>query len=219
MTQPLIEELSQAVIDCDPEKAEAVSRLVLKEGVDSSQAMIDGAVKGIRKVGELFGEGTYFLPELMMATQAVSKARAVLEPDILKQSKNLPTAGSILMGAVQGDLHDIGYRIVAAYLRAEGFEVTDLGKDAQVSAFVQKAKELDPDIIGLSALLTVTMPFLETTAKALREAGVSGKIIIGGAPVTQEFADEIGVSYAENAAEACIVCRKLMEGKNETQAH
>lgn len=213
MAQPLIEELGRAVVDCDPEKAEAISKLILEEGIDPYQALMDGAVKGVRKVGELFGEGTYFLPELMMATEAMNKARVILEPDILKQRKTLPTAGSVLIGTVQGDLHDIGHGIVAALLRAEGFEIVDLGKDVSASVFVQKAKEHTPDIIGLSALLTVTMPFMEFTTKALREANVPAKIIIGGAPVTQAFADKIGVSYAENATEACVVCRELMEGR------
>lgn len=212
MTQLLVEQLREAVIECDPEKAESICQSILEEEVDSYQALVDGAVKGIRKVGELFAEGTYFLPELMMATEAMSTARAILEPDIVKREKALPTAGSIMIGTVQGDLHDIGQGIVAALLRAQGYSVVELGTNVQVPVFVQKAKELKPDIIGLSALLTVTMPFMQFTTEALRQADVPAQVIIGGAPVTQEFADKIGAAYAENATEACVVCGKLMEG-------
>ena len=213
MSQILVEELRRAVTQYDPERAETVSRSILEEGVDSYQALMDGAVAGIREVGESFAQGACFLPELMMAAEAMNQARSILEPDIVKRRKTLPTVGSILIGTVQGDLHDIGHGIVAALLRAEGFNVVDIGKDVHVPVFVQKAKELNPDIIGLSALLTVTMPFIEFTTKALREANVPAKIICGGAPVTQEFADKVGIAYAENASEACVVCRKLMEGR------
>jgi 5-methyltetrahydrofolate--homocysteine methyltransferase len=110
-------------------------------------------------------------------------------------------------------MHSIGHGIVAALLRADGFSVADIGIDVHIPVWVQKAKEANPDIIGMSALLTVTMPFMEFITKALREASVPAKIIIGGAPVTREYADKIGVAYAENAAEACLVCRKLVEGR------
>jgi methanogenic corrinoid protein MtbC1 len=211
MSQLLIKELREAVVNCEPEKAEAISKSILDEGIDPYQALIDGAVKGIREVGEMFQEGTYFLPELMMAAEAMNEARAILEPEIRKGEKVLPTAGSVLIGTVQGDLHDIGHGIVAALLRAEGFNVVDVGKDVPVPVFVQKAIELKPDIVGLSALLTVTMPFIDFTTRALREADVSAAIICGGAPVTPEFAERIGIAYAENAPEACVACRELME--------
>jgi len=162
-----------------------------------------GLVPGIRKVGELFESGEYFLPELLISGEAMKAGVEQLRP-VLSQS-DAPAAGKYLIGTVEGDVHDLGKNIVIMMLEANGWEVTDLGIDVSPEQFCKAVEEGDFDIVGMSALLTFTAPKLDETIKALQSAGLRRKIkvMIGGAPTRQDYADEIGAdAYAKNAAEA-----------------
>lgn len=209
MTENRIESLRKAVIEGEVELVKEICNKILEEGGDSYSALMNGGVKGIQEVGNLFEQEEYFLPELMIAAEAMNQAREILEPDITQN--NVETVGSIMIGTVEHDVHDVGKKIVIAMLRATGFRVVDIGNDVPPSTFVEKAKEIKPDIVGMSALLTVTLTHAERTAKALKEAQIPSKIILGGAPVTKEYADSIGVYYAENASEASRVCLSMLE--------
>lgn len=211
MSQNRIDELRKAVVEIDTDKVESICSCIIEEGVDPQLALTEGAIKGLQEVGALFEKDVYALPELMLSVEVMNAARDILEPEILKANKTMEKTGTILMGTVAHDIHDIGKKIVSAMLRAVGFQVIDVGNNISPAKFVEHAKEIKPDIIGMSALLTTTMPYADETAKALREAGIKARLILGGAPVTKEYADKIGVAFAENAGEACRVCSRLMK--------
>jgi trimethylamine corrinoid protein len=160
--------------------------------------MQKGFVKGIQEIGELFESGEVFLPELMMAADAMAGATEVTNAAL--EGGAAETKGKIVVGTVQGDVHDIGKAIVIAYLKANGYEVTDLGRDVAAGSFIDKAKELGADVIGMSALLTTTMEEQKKVVKVIKDEGLSFKTVVGGAPCTQRWADQIGAdAYAEDA--------------------
>ena len=160
--------------------------------------MQQGFVKGIQEVGDLFESGEVFLPELMMSADAMAGATEVTNAAL--EGEAAEAKGIIVLGTVQGDVHDIGKAIVIAYLKANGYEVTDLGRDVSAETFIEKAKELDADVIGMSALLTTTMEEQKKVIKAVKEQGLAHKTVVGGAPCTQRWADQIGAdAYAEDA--------------------
>ena len=163
------------------------------------------------EVGRLYEAGEYFVPELLLAARATKEVFKVIRPLLARQGAQ-PT-GRVVLGTVQGDLHDIGKNLVAAMLEGSGFEVIDLGVSVSADKFVSTIREKQPDIVGLSALLTTTMPAMKATLEGLRSAGVRDhvKVMIGGAPVTQTYADAIGAdAYGENAAHAVDVARRLV---------
>jgi trimethylamine corrinoid protein len=160
--------------------------------------MQNGFVKGIQEVGELFESGEVFLPELMMSADAMAGATEVTNAAL--EGEAAAAKGRIVMGTVQGDVHDIGKAIVIAYLKANGYEVSDLGRDVPAATFLARAAEEHADVIGMSALLTTTMEEQRKVAKTVRDEGLPYKIVVGGAPCTQRWADQIGAdAYAEDA--------------------
>lgn len=193
---------------------EEVARLVqraLDEGLTPQQILNDGLLAGMEVVGRDFKNGDLFVPEVLIAARAMHAGMNVLRP-LLVQS-DVPTAGKYVIGTVQGDLHDIGKNLVKMMLEGAGFEVVDLGVDVAPSTFVEAVRKHQPRIVGMSALLTTTMVNMKATIKALEEAGLreSAKIMVGGAPVTAAFAQEIGAdAYAPDAPTAVEVARQLV---------
>jgi trimethylamine corrinoid protein len=210
-TESIFEEACRAMIGIDAAKAVEVAKRGLAEGVDPAELLHQGFIPGITQVGELFEKGKLFLPELIQAADAMQKAVNVLNTAMPESSGN--NAASVLIGTVEGDIHDIGKTIVVSLFKANGFKVFDLGRDVSIERFIEEAQKNNVDIIGTSALLTTTMGEQQRLEEALQEAGLKGKIktMIGGAPVTQSWADSIGAdAYAENAAEAVSKARELL---------
>jgi len=206
-------ELRRTVVSYDVEGAMLAAKKAVEVGVDPLKAIEDGLAQGIREVGNKFGKGEIFLPELVMAAEAMKKALEVLEPELKRKKKERKTLGRVLLGTVAGDIHSIGKTIVAAMLTANGFEVYDLGEDVPTERFVEKVRELKPDLLGLSALLTTTLPAQEVVIETLKREGLRKtlKVIIGGAPASKEWAEKIGADgYGANAVEAVQVSKKLL---------
>jgi len=205
--------MAQSVIDGEAEEAAALAAEGLKQGLSPTDILDKGFVKGIEEVGDLFGRGEFFLPELVQGAEAMKAAVAVLRPELDKSKEGRKVAGKAVAGTVAGDIHEIGKTIVCSMLSAAGFEVTDLGPDVSVETFIAKVKELKPDLLLLSALLTTTMPNQQKTIQALKDAGLREqvKVMIGGAPTTRAWADEIGADgYAEDAIEAVAAAKQLV---------
>ncbi len=211
--EKLLEEIQTAVLEGEIEEGEALARKVLEEGLDPLEAIEKGFVLGINRVGALYEEGEMFLPELVAAAEVMKEALAVLEPEMLKTKQARKILGKVLIGSVAHDIHDIGKDIVASMLTAAGFEVHNLGIDVPGDTFVAKVRELEPDILGMSALLTTTMPEQQNVIEVLREEGLRKgvKVMVGGAPVNREWAEAIGADgFAEDAVEAVKVAKTLV---------
>ncbi len=188
-----------------------VSRGV-SEGIDPMQIINEGLTVGLRKVGDLFAEEEIFLPELVLAGKIVTEATEKIKSKMV-EGQNLEKKGLFLISTVSGDVHDIGKNLVALLLSASGYQVEDLGKDVLTETIVEKVNELNPNIVGLSSLLSTTMPAQKDVIEALEKAGIRDKvkIMVGGAPVTRAWAEEIGADgYAENASEAVNEADKLI---------
>ncbi len=208
-----LSKLSTAVIEGNLEVMEDFTRQALDEGKEAQEVLNDGLMPGMDHVGVEFKAGNMFVPEVLRSARAMQASMNILRP-ILAES-GIELAGKVLLGTVKGDLHDIGKNLVAMMCEGAGFEVKDLGKDVEPDTFVEEVKNFEPDVLGMSALLTTTMRAMEHTIKSLEEAGVRDqvKIIIGGAPVTQSFSDQIGADgYASNAASAAELAKKLISG-------
>jgi corrinoid protein of di/trimethylamine methyltransferase len=206
----LFEKMTQAVIDGFPDIARELAEQALGGGVDPLEAIDQGFKPGMDVVGEGFARGELFIPDLMMSGEAMKVAIATLEPELLKRKQQRQVLGKVVMGTVQGDIHEIGKTLVATMLSASGFEVHDLGVDVSSQQFVDSVREVGADVVGLSALLTTTILNQEAVILNLKEAGLRDqvKVIIGGVPASQEWADEIGADgYAENATEAVEVVK------------
>jgi 5-methyltetrahydrofolate--homocysteine methyltransferase len=206
--------LSQAIVEGNGDETPELTREVLKTGATPQEIISQGLQPAMGIVGEKYSSGEYFLPDMLMAARAMNNALEILKP-MLADTK-IPTLGTIVLGTVKGDIHDIGKNIVATFLKGIGFNVIDLGEDVPDEKFIEAVKENQADILGLCALLTTTMPSLSTVIKALEEAGLRStvKVIVGGAPVTQDYADHIGAdAYAANGGDAARVCRELVEAK------
>ena len=198
MAEGIYQEAADSIINADRAAAEDVATRALDSGIAPADIMQNGFVKGIQEVGELFESGEVFLPELMMSADAMAGATEVTNAAL--EGEAAEAKGIIVLGTVQGDVHDIGKAIVIAYLKANGYEVTDLGRDVSADTFVTKAKEMNADIIGMSALLTTTMEEQRKVIKMVKEGGLPYKTVVGGAPCTQRWADQIGAdAYAEDA--------------------
>ena len=210
----LFEEMTNAVIAGIPDKARELANEVLRAGIDPLEAIQQGFRPGMDVVGEGFAKGELFIPDLMMSSKAMQEGIAVLEPELLKRKQELKTLGKVVIGTVQGDIHEIGKTLVATMLSANGFQVHDLGVDVSPQQFVDAVREVDADVVGLSALLTTTMLNQEAVILTLKEAGLRDqvKVIIGGVPTSPEWASEIGAdAYAENATEAVEVIKGLVQ--------
>jgi methanogenic corrinoid protein MtbC1 len=205
-------EMSAAVVDGNTERARALARLVLSSGADVLAAIENGFAQGVRRVGELWEEGDYFLPELIQGAEAMKAAMELLRPALGAERSGKAARGRVVIGTVRGDLHDIGKGLVATLLSANGFEVHDLGNDVAVESFVARARETEADIVAASALLTTTMLVQRDLAVAIAEARLPKRprLLIGGAPTTPEWAAEIGASHAENAHRAVTAAEGLL---------
>jgi corrinoid protein of di/trimethylamine methyltransferase len=213
MTEDLFAAMRQSVIDGDADAAAELARQALAAGVDPLAAIDEGFVPGINHVGEEFRCGDMFLPDMMLAARAMQKAIAVLEPEMLARSSVRKVLGRVVIGTAKGDIHEIGKNLVGMMLTASGFEVHDLGVDVPPERFVEKVREVDANVIGISALLTTTMVGQRAVIAALADAGLRDrvKVIVGGAPVTRAWAEEIGADgYGEDAVGAVRVVRTLV---------
>jgi 5-methyltetrahydrofolate--homocysteine methyltransferase len=203
--------LADAVISGNQNKAVELTKQALAEKTPPEQVLQQGLVAGMDVVGQKFKCNEFYVPEVLIAARAMKMAMEVLQP-VLAASGVKPLATAVL-GTVKGDLHDIGKNLVVMMLRGAGFNVVDLGVDVEPAKFVQAAKDNNASVIGLSALLTTTMPMMESVVAEAKKAGIAGtKIMIGGAPVTQDYATKIGADgYAPDAASAVDVARKLVK--------
>jgi trimethylamine corrinoid protein len=212
MSEEVMSRLVNTVASYDVEGAVQAAEEALAAGIDPVEAIEDGLAKGIRIVGDKFGAREVFLPELMVAVEAMRQAMAILEPAMTEKAKaRKKSMGTVMIGTVQGDIHDIGKSLVSAMLTVAGFDVIDLGSDVPVGIFVQKAKEFQPDVIGMSALMTTSMLKMETVINALQREGLNTAVIIGGAPTSKAWAEQIGAAgHGGDAMEAVEITKKLM---------
>ena len=201
--------LADAVIKGDQSTAVEITKAALEEGTPPKSVLNDGLIAGMDVIGGRFKKNEVYIPEVLIAARAMKMAMEFLEPELVKAG--VKPIGKCLIGTVQGDLHDIGKNLVAMMLKGAGFEVIDLGVDVEPDKFVEQVKAQSVQVVGMSALLTTTMPGMEKAIKALKDAGVSAKIMIGGAPVTQGYADKIGADgYAADAASAVDIAKSLV---------
>jgi 5-methyltetrahydrofolate--homocysteine methyltransferase len=206
-----LDTLREAIVNGNQASAVEVAREAIAEGFDPKELIDSTMIPAMDEVGRLFEEEEYFVPELLLAARAMKGALEFLRP--LLAERGAEPVGRVVIGTVKGDLHDIGKNLVGSMLEGGGFEVVDLGTDVTPAQFASAVKEREANLVGLSALLTVTMPSMKATVEALREAGVRDrvKVLIGGAPLTPEFAAEIEADgYAENAAAAVRMAREFV---------
>ncbi len=206
-----LKKLSEAIIGGDAQSARAVTEKALSEGVDPVKIVHDYMVPAMNEVGQRFDCNEYFVPELLLSARAMKSCLELLRPKLA--SGGVKAAGRVVIGTVKGDLHDIGKNLVAAMLEGGGFDVIDLGVNVSPEKFVDAVKNMDANIVAMSALLTTTMPAMKTTIDALKSAGLRDKVrvLVGGAPITQKFAEDIGADgYSENAPGAVALARKLL---------
>jgi corrinoid protein of di/trimethylamine methyltransferase len=209
----LIDSLTQAVIAGDPEGAAELARQALAEGLDPLEVINRGLVPGIQYTGEQFAAGEMFLPDLMLAAEAMQRAIHLLEPEMARRGTRRQVLGRVVIGTIQGDIHEIGKNLVATLLSASGFEVYDLGVDVPPLRFAEKARQVGADIVGVSALLTTTMVRQKEVIEALEELGLrpAVRVMVGGAPVTRRWAEQIGADgFSEDALGAVQVAKKLV---------
>ncbi len=207
----MAKQLYDAILNGDAKASAAVTRDALASGVEPMELITGYMIPAMDEVGKRFECEEYFVPELLLSGRAMKASMELLRP--LLAQKGVEPVGRVVIGTVKGDLHDIGKNLVASMLEGGGFEVIDLGADVAPEAFVAKAKEKNATVVALSALLTVTMNSMRTTIQAFETAGLRKqvKVMVGGAPVTQQFADEIGADgFSENASTAVAVARRLV---------
>jgi len=201
--------LADAIIKGDQNTAVEITKAALAEGTAPKTVLNDGLIAGMDVIGVRFKKNEVYIPEVLIAARAMKMAMEFLEPELIKAG--VKPIARFMIGTVQGDLHDIGKNLVAMMLKGAGFDVVDIGIDVSIEKFVEQAKTSGATLIGMSALLTTTMPALEKTLSALKDAGVTAKILVGGAPVTQGYAEKIGADgYAADAASAVDVAKSLV---------
>ncbi len=207
----ILEQIATAVIEGDLDEIEDLTEDALDEGLSSQEILDNGLMAGMDHVGVEFKAGNMFVPEVLRSAKAMQISMNILKPLLVESGAKM--AGKVLLGTVKGDLHDIGKNLVGMMCEGAGFEVRDIGKDVPPENFIEAIKEFEPNIVGMSALLTTTMRAMEHTIKALEEAGLRDrvKVMVGGAPVTQAFADQIGADgYASNAAAAADLAKSFI---------
>jgi 5-methyltetrahydrofolate--homocysteine methyltransferase len=213
MSQEMLDKLAEVVLKGAKDDAEALAKEALEKGLDPLQCITEGLTKGIQKAGELFASGEYFLPELIMGADAMKMALNILEPALLGDQAR-EVVGTVVLGTVEGDLHEIGKKLVGTMLTANGFNVIDIGADKPASEFVDAVKESGANLVGASALLTTSMLKQKDLIEALKEAGLREQVMVmvGGAPVTEKYANEIGADgYAEDAISAVDLAMRLVD--------
>ncbi len=209
----ILEALRLAIINGEKEEAEYLSNQAIKENIDPLIAISESVRKGLDVVGDAFRKGEFFLPELVMAGEAATASTAILEKALTTIGSGKNTAGLIVIGTVYGDVHDIGKTLVSTLFKAAGFSVIDLGINIPAEKFIEAVKEHKPDILGLSSLLSTTVPEQEVIIRALKKAGLRStvKVLVGGGAVTQDWADHIGAdAYGQDATEAVDKGRWLL---------
>ena len=209
----LFAKMEQSIINYDKDEAVRLANMALEKGIEPVAAINEGFVKGIQTVGDLFGREEIFLPELVMGADAMTAATDILGEAIKKSGGKAKYLATGIAGTVEGDIHVIGINLVTTFLVANGFNIKFLGTNVPASLFIDQAKELKPDLILLSALLTTTMPNQKEVIDSLKEAGIreNVKVIVGGAPVSQDWADQIGADgYAPDAASAVDKAKELI---------
>lgn len=206
--------MEKAIIEGNKEECEILAKEALEKKFDLNEVIDKGYVPGIQKVGDLWEKGEYFLPELITSAECMKATMIILQPEMEKLQIQTRSKGKVVIGTVQGDIHDIGKNLVSSMLSANGFEVHDLGADVQLEKFVEKAEEESADFICLSALLTTTMLGQKRVVEIIKEKNLSDriKVLVGGAPVNQKWADDIGADgYGENAMVAVKVAQKIIK--------
>ena len=213
MHEELFQKMAQSIIDGDSDASTELAKESIVVGIPPLQAITDGFVIGVNTVGDAFGRGDAFLPELVMAGEAMKAAVAVLNPELKKQGTERRMLGRVVLATVEGDIHEIGKTLVGTMLGSSGFEVFDLGVDASPDKIIGKAIEVNADIIGMSALLTTTMVKQKEVIQELEKEGLRGqfKVMVGGAPITRDWVKSIKADgYSEDAVGAVRVAKELM---------
>jgi 5-methyltetrahydrofolate--homocysteine methyltransferase len=208
-----LKQLYDAVVNGDAKATHSLTQQAIQEGVDPLKLVNEYMIPAMDEVGRRFEANEYFVPELLISARAMKASLDIIRPLLIARGDK--PAGTVAIGTVKGDLHDIGKNLVASLLEGGGFEVIDLGVNVPPEKFIQTVKEKNANIIAMSALLTTTMPAMRSTIEALKQAGVRDqvKVLIGGAPITQKYADEIGADgYSENAVGAVALAKKAVAG-------
>jgi corrinoid protein of di/trimethylamine methyltransferase len=211
----LLEQIVEATVEGDEERCVALAQQALDQGLNPVEAIEEGYSKGMVIVGDLFSRMEYYLPDLMLSARAVNSAMNVLRPHLLQQGDER-SQGTVVLCTIQGDLHDVGKNIVKIMLQASGFEVHDMGVDVPVRRLIEKAEEVNADIVAASAILTTTMAYMPDIVTLSMDMGLRDKyqIMLGGGPVTPDWATEVGADgYGETATEAVEVAKRLMQEK------
>ena len=209
----IFEEMERAIIDGDEELCASLAQKAIDENIDPAEAIEKGFAKGMRVLGDRFESGECFLPELLTAEDAMNAAIEILKPKIEESKADKESLGKVVIGTIQGDVHDIGKNIVKLFMSVAGFEVIDVGRDVPVRTFIQTAKKENADIIAASALMTTTMVYMPELIKQLNELGIRDqfKVMVGGAPVIKSWAEEVGSDgYGLTAKEAVQNAKELM---------
>lgn len=218
--EEIFNKMKEAVILGDTKEALKWTREAVDKGVDPRDAIEKGLVEGIKEIGARWDREEIYLPEIVIAADTFKKGAAILDRELMRMGKTRESLGKILLGTVEGDIHDLGKNIVGTYLTAAGFDVYDLGVDVPTETFVKKVEELKPHIIGLSALCSFTMPMQKKIIDALKEVGLrdKAKVIVGGCSATQEWADEIGAdAFGEDVFDALEKVKKLLGKSNSSK--
>jgi len=201
--------LSESIIKGDQKTAVELTKQALDEGINPGTILADGLIGGMNVVGVRFKANEVYIPEVLISARAMKMAMEILEPKL--SEAGIEPLAKVMIGTVVGDLHDIGKNLVMMMWKGAGLDVIDIGIDVPPEKFVEQAKASGAQVIGMSALLTTTMPALDQTLKAMRDAGVTAKVVVGGAPVTQAYADKIGADgYAADAASAVDIVKRLL---------
>jgi 5-methyltetrahydrofolate--homocysteine methyltransferase len=210
--EQVMQELYTSILNGDNKTVAQKVQAALDAGIDASRILNEGMIAAMAEVGRLFEEGEYYVPEMLISARSMQAGLVVLKPHLMQA--NIKSAGKVLAGTVKGDLHDIGKNLVCMMLEGAGFEIHDLGTDVSPEKFVNVLQEQEADIVALSALLTTTMPNMKATIEALRKAGLRErvKVIIGGAPVTEGYAQQIGADgYSPDASRAVSLAKSLLQ--------
>ena len=207
----IVKEVNSAVIDGNASEVKSKVQAALDNGVEAETILNSGLIAAMKEVGQLFEDGEYFVPEMLISARAMQSGMVILRPILVAQ--DIKPIGKVVIGTVKGDLHEIGKNLVSMMLEGSGFQIIDLGTDASPEKFLEAVNTHKPNIVGMSALLTTTMVNMEKTLQLLEANGVRKglKVIIGGAPISQKYADEIGADgYAADASQAVVIARQLV---------
>jgi len=217
-TEEILKGLREALVDFDEDKVEELAKVALEEGVDPFVAAMDGLADGMIEVGDLYNKKEYFVPELLMCADALYAGLDILRPAIVASGRAPETKGSIVLGVVEGDVHDIGKNLIKMMFDVAGWKVYDLGKDVPLDKFVEEQVRTDSDVVGLSALMTTSMISMPEIVKKLKEKNPKVRIMLGGAPITQEIVDKYGADgFAEGAGTAVDEAIKLIKMLREEE--